>query len=83
MDAYEDMIRATSREDAPWYVVPADHKPFARLIVAAAMVDALKALDLEFPEVEGDALKELQQVRVALEAQAGGRSDPKPPRKKK
>jgi PPK2 family polyphosphate:nucleotide phosphotransferase len=67
MDAYEDMIRATSRKAAPWYVVPADHKWFARLVVARAVVDALERLDLDFPKVEGDALKELQKVRAALE----------------
>jgi PPK2 family polyphosphate:nucleotide phosphotransferase len=67
MDAYQDMIRATSREEAPWYVVPADHKWFARLVVAAAMVDNLERLDLEFPKVEGQALKELLEVRAALE----------------
>jgi PPK2 family polyphosphate:nucleotide phosphotransferase len=67
MDAYEDMIRATSREEAPWYVVPADRKWFARLVVAAAMIETLEKLDLEYPKVEGDALKELQKVRAALE----------------
>jgi PPK2 family polyphosphate:nucleotide phosphotransferase len=67
MDAYEDMIRATSRAEAPWYVVPADHKWFARLVVAAAMIETLEKLDLEYPKVEGDALKELQKVRAALE----------------
>jgi PPK2 family polyphosphate:nucleotide phosphotransferase len=72
MDAYEDMIRATSREEAPWYVVPADHKWFARLVVAAAMIDALEALDLEYPKVEGKALEELQQVRAALVAEERG-----------
>ena len=72
MDAYDDMIRATSREEAPWYVVPADHKWFARLVVAAAMIDALEALDLEYPKVKGKALEELQQVRAALVAEERG-----------
>jgi polyphosphate kinase 2 (PPK2 family) len=72
MDAYEDAIRATSREEAPWYVVPADHKWFARLVVARAMVEALEALDLEYPKVEGKALDELQQVRTALVAEERG-----------
>jgi PPK2 family polyphosphate:nucleotide phosphotransferase len=67
MDAYEDMIRATSREEAPWYVVPADHKWFARLVVAAAMIETLEKLDLEYPKIEGDALKGLLKVRAALE----------------
>jgi PPK2 family polyphosphate:nucleotide phosphotransferase len=65
--AYEDMIRATSRPHAPWYIVPADHKWFARLAVATAMVDALDRLDLRFPKVDGAALKELATVRKALE----------------
>ena len=50
MAAYEDAIRATSRDHAPWYVVPADSKPFARLVVARAIVDALARLDLKYPE---------------------------------
>src|SRR5882672_8093933 len=66
MHAYEDAIRHTSRPDAPWYVVPADNKGFARLIIAEAMVEAMETLDLAFPEVEGAALKELEKVRRAL-----------------
>ena len=64
--AYEDMIRATSRAQAPWHIVPADHKWFARLAVATTVVDALERLDLKFPKVEGAALKELAKVRKAL-----------------
>ena len=70
MAAYEDMIRATSRPDAPWYVVPADHKRFARLVVANAMVEALEGLDFQIPKVEGKALKEMEQMRLALAAVA-------------
>jgi PPK2 family polyphosphate:nucleotide phosphotransferase len=70
MAAYEDMIRATSRSGAPWYVVPADHKWFTRLVVAAAVVEALEALDLDFPKIEGAALKEMRKVRAALLAEA-------------
>jgi PPK2 family polyphosphate:nucleotide phosphotransferase len=66
MSAYEDMIRGTSRAEAPWHVVPSDNKPFARLVVAAAIVEALVGLDLKYPKVEDDALKELQKVRKAL-----------------
>jgi PPK2 family polyphosphate:nucleotide phosphotransferase len=66
MVAYEDMIRGTSRPEAPWHVVPSDNKPFARLVVAAAIVEALEGLDLKYPKVEDDALKELQKVRKAL-----------------
>jgi PPK2 family polyphosphate:nucleotide phosphotransferase len=69
MSAYEDMIRNTSRAEAPWYVVPADHKWFARLVVARAIVEALDGLDLEFPKVDAAALKEMQKVRAALLAE--------------
>ena len=69
MRAYEDAIRHTSRHDAPWYVVPADNKWFARLIVAEAIVEAMENLKLEFPTIEGPALKELEKVRRALLAE--------------
>ncbi len=69
MDAYEDVIRETSLDVAPWYVVPADNKWFTRMVVAAALVDALDRLKLEYPKVEGAALNELQQVRKAIEAE--------------
>jgi PPK2 family polyphosphate:nucleotide phosphotransferase len=70
MAAYEDMIRATSRPGAPWYVVPADHKWFARLVVAAAVIDALERLDLSFPKVGAATLEEMRKVRAALLAEA-------------
>jgi PPK2 family polyphosphate:nucleotide phosphotransferase len=70
MAAYEDAIRATSRKHAPWYVVPADSKPFARLVVARAIVDTLARLDLKFPKVDAAALKEMQTIRAALMAEA-------------
>jgi PPK2 family polyphosphate:nucleotide phosphotransferase len=69
MDAYEDMIRHTSRPEAPWFVVPADHKWFTRMVVAAAMVQELQSLGLDFPKVEGEALKVLQEARKALKAE--------------
>jgi len=65
--AYEDMIRATATKDAPWYVVPADHKWFTRVVVAAAIIDALGSLDLKFPEVDEEKKKELAAARIALE----------------
>jgi PPK2 family polyphosphate:nucleotide phosphotransferase len=68
--AYADMISATSRPSAPWYVVPADHKWFARLVVATAVIEALDALDLHFPEVGAASLKEMRKVRAALAAEA-------------
>src|ERR1044071_7484379 len=69
MHAYEDAIRHTSRPEAPWHVVPADHKWFARLVIAEAMVEAMESLKLEFPKVEGPALKEMEGVRGALRAE--------------
>jgi PPK2 family polyphosphate:nucleotide phosphotransferase len=66
MEAYEDMIRHTATPEAPWYVVPADNKWFARLVVAAALVHALESLNLRFPKVEGKALRVLQHARKAL-----------------
>lgn len=69
MEAYEDAIRETSTPDAPWYVVPADHKWFSRLVVAAAIVDAIEGLKLEFPKVEGAALEELEKAKGMLKAE--------------
>jgi len=60
MQAYEDMIRATASEDAPWVVVPSDHKWFTRIVVAGAMVDALESLDLAYP-----SLTDAQQAELA------------------
>lgn len=71
MDAYEDMIRETSRPEAPWFVVPADNKWFTRLVAAAAIGDAMESLDLAFPKIDGKALAELQKVRKALLAEKG------------
>ena len=64
--AYEDMIRATATEEAPWYVVPADHKWFSRLVVAAAVIDALASLDLAYPQVDAAQLKELAAAKQEL-----------------
>jgi hypothetical protein len=66
MAAYEAMLRATSRPQAPWYVVPADNKWFARLVVARALLEALEGLDLKFPAVDGAALREMRKVRKGL-----------------
>ena len=75
MSAYEEMVRATSRPNAPWYVVPSNNKPFARLVVAKAMIEALDGLDLKFPKVDPAALKEMEKVRKALLAEdQGGKS---------
>jgi PPK2 family polyphosphate:nucleotide phosphotransferase len=68
-EAYEDMIRATASEDAPWYVVPADNKWFSRIVVAAAIIDALGSLNLEFPKIDDAKKAELAAARAALEGE--------------
>jgi PPK2 family polyphosphate:nucleotide phosphotransferase len=68
MDAYEQMVRHTSSEQAPWFVVPADNKWFTRLVVAAAVIDALEDMDVAFPKVSPEKRKELQSAREILEA---------------
>ena len=67
MKAYEDAIRHTSTPHAPWYVVPADHKWFSRLVVAAAIVETLEELDLKYPAVDASKRRELVKVRAELE----------------
>jgi PPK2 family polyphosphate:nucleotide phosphotransferase len=66
MRAYEDMIRGTAAKHAPWYVVPADKKWYARLVVAAALYDAMSRLGLAYPRVGPEKQKELQAARAAL-----------------
>ena len=66
MEAYEDMIRNTSSPEAPWYVVPADNKWFTRIVVAAAVIEALDALDLHYPKVSKEKLKELAVAKQVL-----------------
>ena len=66
MDAYEDMIRHTATKDAPWHVVPADNKWFTRLVVASAIIETLQSLDLHFPKVGREKLKELAAAKRSL-----------------
>ncbi len=66
MKAYEDLIGRTAAEHAPWFVVPADNKWFTRLVVAAAVVDALEDLHLSYPEVDAQKRRELKTAREAL-----------------
>ncbi len=66
MEAYEDMIRRTSSRQAPWFVVPADNKWFTRLVVSAAIIDALQRLDLAFPKIDARRREELAAARAAL-----------------
>jgi PPK2 family polyphosphate:nucleotide phosphotransferase len=66
MRAYEEAIRATASEHAPWFVVPADNRWFTRLVVAAAIVEAVEQLDLTYPKVDAEKKKELATMRAAL-----------------
>ena len=66
-EAYEDMIRHTASEHAPWYVVPADNKWFTRLVVAQAVVDTLKGMNLKYPKVSGTERAALAQAHQQLE----------------
>jgi PPK2 family polyphosphate:nucleotide phosphotransferase len=69
MVAYEEMIRNTSTEKSPWYVVPADNKPHARIIIASAIINTLDKLKLEYPKVSKEKMEELRAVRNELLAE--------------
>lgn len=71
MGAYEDMIRHTATPRAPWFVVPADHKWFARMVVASVIIDALESLKLAYPKVDADKQKELDSARKLLVGEGG------------
>ena len=66
MHAFEQAIRATATADAPWFVVPADNKWFTRLVVAAAIVEAVERLELSYPKIDAAKKKELAAARMAL-----------------
>ena len=66
MSAYEDMITHTATEESPWYVVPADHKWYARAVIAAAIADALASLNLDYPKVTSKQLRELARAKKLL-----------------
>jgi PPK2 family polyphosphate:nucleotide phosphotransferase len=67
MRAYQECLSGTSTDEAPWYVVPADDKENARLIVAQAIVDTLDALDMHYPTPGRQRLKELKAIRRRLQ----------------
>ncbi len=73
MRAYEECLAATSTEKAPWYVVPADDKENARLIISGILVDTLKGLDLRYPEVSEEKRRELGEIRKGLEGEKRNR----------
>jgi len=66
MGAYEECLEATSTEQAPWYAVPADDKPNARLIVSQVVLDTMKSLKMQYPSPDAARLKELQRIRKEL-----------------
>jgi PPK2 family polyphosphate:nucleotide phosphotransferase len=66
MNAYEDMIQHTSTPDAPWYVIPADHKWFTHIAVSSAIIKTLEDLDLQFPKVDKERRKQLEAARQVL-----------------
>ena len=73
MAAYQDLVRHTSTAVTPWYVVPADHKWFARVVIGSAIVSTLESLNLRFPRTDKASLQEFNQVREALEHEGKGR----------
>jgi len=70
MRAYADCLSATSTEHAPWYIIPADDKKNARLLVSQVVVDALQSLKIDYPKVSPERLEELEECRVELLADA-------------
>jgi PPK2 family polyphosphate:nucleotide phosphotransferase len=72
MAAYQDMIRHTATVVAPWHVVPADHKWFARVVIGSTIVATLEGLKLRFPRVDKASLEEFERVREALLAEGKG-----------
>ena len=83
MNAYEDMIRHTGTEWAPWYVVPADRKWLSRIVVSAIIIDAIESIDPRFPEVDAATRAEFRKVKAALEAEAPKEKKAKKPVKAK
>ena len=77
-DAISKMLSYTSTEWAPWYVIPADHKWFARIAVGAVLAQTLIEIDPHYPTVDPDARKALEEARRTLEAETppGARPDP-------
>ncbi|WP_264565960.1 polyphosphate kinase 2 family protein [Flavobacterium sp. N3904] len=66
MHAYEELIKNTSTEKSPWYVIPADNKSYARIAIASAIITALDEMDLEYPTVSAAKIAELNAVKKAL-----------------
>jgi PPK2 family polyphosphate:nucleotide phosphotransferase len=83
MSAYEDMIRHTSTEWAPWHVVPADRKWFSRLVVSAIVIDAIQSIDPRFPDVDPKLRAEFKRLKAKLEAEGPKASTAAAPAAKK
>ena len=66
-DAYEDAIRNTVTKEAPWYVVPADRKWWARTVVAAVIAEALESMELQYPIVGDADRRKLEEIKEKLE----------------
>jgi PPK2 family polyphosphate:nucleotide phosphotransferase len=69
MNAYEELIKHTATKNSPWYVVPADNKAFARIVVASAVINTLDSLGLEYPKVSKEKLAELAKIKEELTAE--------------
>ncbi|MDO9257498.1 MAG: polyphosphate kinase 2 family protein [Bacteroidales bacterium] len=71
MAAYEDMIKKTASDKSPWYVVPADDKPYARLVIASAIITAMDSMKLAYPKISDEQMAELQRLKEELMAEKG------------
>jgi PPK2 family polyphosphate:nucleotide phosphotransferase len=71
MAAYEEMIKKTATDKSPWYVIPSDNKPFARMVIASAIITAMDSMKLEYPRVGVDQLAELNRLKEELLAEKG------------
>jgi hypothetical protein len=74
--AFADVLSNTSTTWAPWHVIPADDKPFARVAAAAVLAETLIRIDPRYPKVSAEARASLQEAKVALEAEAPSGSAP-------
>ncbi len=66
MEAFEEMVRETATADAPWHVVPADHKWFTRLVVSSVIIDKLRSLNLHLPKLSAEKKKQMAKARADL-----------------
>jgi len=69
MVAYEEMIKKTATEKSPWYVVPADNKPYARIVIASAIITAMDSMKLAYPQISDEQIAELQRLKLELLAE--------------